>query len=86
MALKSRPMRKEEILALEVVLSYSDMLSEKENWLEMGAPDRHIWSFLKILLDYLQEVDPETALSDPVVNDQNNKPIILKGRFDQEVI
>jgi hypothetical protein len=79
---KSRPMRKDEVAALETLLSYSDFYAEKEHWLEMGGPDRHIWNELKILLRYLQDVNPDTSLSEPDIPDGGPLAPVMASPYD----
>lgn len=83
---KFRPrfMRKEEIQALEVFLAYSDFEAEFNHWVELGEPNKHIWPYIRHLLDFLHAVKPDTELGYPTI--QSNVTLVPALPYDSEVI
>lgn len=75
MAIKPRQIRKDEVLALETVLAYSNLYAEKEHWMEMGGPDRHIWNEFKTLLGLLTDAYPDTSLKEPEIKNKRLKQV-----------
>lgn len=79
----TRPMKNDEKESLEILLAYSDIEAEWNNWLDMGEPEHHIYTHIRRLINFIQAVKPDTLLKEPK---PRSKPQVAVSKWDSEPI
>lgn len=72
----------QEIDALEIVLSHSNLEDVFDDWLDRGEPSYHYWICLKDLLGALKRLKPTTPLDYPKIVEK----LVLVSPYDNQII